>query len=162
MAPEASGVACEGATRLIDRVAAERGALYDAAGGMPAFERLVGEFYDRVESSEVLRPLYPRSLAEPRRHLTLFLAQYFGGPDTYSRERGHPRLRARHLAFAIGRRERDAWLACMDEALAAAGIGEPSRSEMQRYFEDAATFMINQDEIAIGGPGSMPEGPGQG
>ena len=70
---------------------------------MPFFEALVGRFYDGVETDPVLRPLYPEpDLAGARHRLTLFLAQYWGGPTTYDEERGHPRLRMRHAPFAIG------------------------------------------------------------
>ena len=118
--------------------------IHDAVGGYPTFERLVINFYDAVEQDEVLRPLYPESLEEPRLHLTLFLTQFFGGPPVYSERRGHPRLRARHLPFAIDRKERDAWVTHMLAALEETGIQEPAKSQMSTYFEDAATFLINQ------------------
>lgn len=118
--------------------------IHDAIGGLPRFEALVDHFYDAVEKDPVLRPLYPESLEEPRRHLALFLSQFFGGPPEYSTQRGHPRLRARHLPFAIGRPERDAWLTHMFAAIDATGIEEPARSHLRQYFQDAATFMINQ------------------
>ena len=119
--------------------------LYDFVGGLETFERLVAAFYEGVEHDPVLRPMYPESLDGPREHLALFLAQYFGGPTTYSDTRGHPRLRMRHFPFAIGKRERDAWVSHMLAAVDAVGIAEPARAEMRRYFDDAATFLINQD-----------------
>src|SRR5215813_8539473 len=84
----------------------EETTVYEQAGGMPFFERLVDRFYDGVAGDPVLLALYPQpdDLGPARRRLTLFLAQYWGGPTTYSDERGHPRLRARHLPFAIGPR----------------------------------------------------------
>src|SRR6478752_5917471 len=89
---------------------------------MPFFETLVSRFYDGVEGDPVLRPIYPEAdLAGARHRLTLFLAQYWGGPTTYDAERGHPRLRMRHAPFAIGPAERDAWLAHMNAAIAASG-----------------------------------------
>jgi hemoglobin len=118
--------------------------IHDFLGGYPAFERLVNHFYDAVEHDPVLRPLYPESLADSRRHLALFLSQFFGGPPEYSELRGHPRLRARHLPFAIDRKERDAWVTHMLAAIDATGIEEPARSHMREYFQDAATFLINQ------------------
>ena len=118
--------------------------IHDFVGGYPTFERLVNHFYDAVEQDEVLRPLYPESLEEPRLHLALFLSQFFGGPPEYSERRGHPRLRARHLPFAIDRKERDAWVKHMLAAIDATGIQEPARSKMRDYFQDAATFLINQ------------------
>jgi hemoglobin len=118
---------------------------------MPFFERLVDRFYAGVAGDPVLLRLYPEpdDLAGARRRLTLFLAQYWGGPTTYSDERGHPRLRARHFAFAIGRDERDHWLRRMDEALAAtiAEHGAPRELEerLAEYFVLAAEAMRNQE-----------------
>jgi hemoglobin len=124
---------------------AQPATIYEQVGGFEAFRRLVDAFYDGVESDAVLRPLYPESLDGPREHLSLFLAQYFGGPATYSEQRGHPRLRMRHFPFAIGRRERDAWVAHMLEAVDSTGVAEPARSEMREYFQNAATFLINRE-----------------
>jgi hemoglobin len=118
--------------------------IHDAIGGLPTFEKLVGHFYDAVEQDPVLRPLYPESLDESRMHLALFLSQFFGGPPEYSMRRGHPRLRARHLPFVIDRKERDAWVKHMLAALDETGIEEPARSHMSNYFQEAATFLINQ------------------
>jgi hemoglobin len=118
--------------------------IHEQVGGYPAFEKLVNHFYDAVELDEVLRPLYPESLDESRLHLALFLSQFFGGPPVYSERRGHPRLRARHLPFAIDRKERDAWVKHMLAAIDATGIQEPSRRHIIEYFQDAATFLINQ------------------
>jgi hemoglobin len=91
--------------------------VYDALGGMPFFEDLVERFYKRVATDLLLRPLYPDDLTESRRHLALFLAQYWGGPTIYSDQRGHPRLRMRHAPFIIGEPERDAWMRHMSAAL---------------------------------------------
>ena len=87
--------------------------------GQPFFDRLVDRFYDGVEADDVLLPLYPdhADLVGARRRLALFLGQYWGGPTTYSDERGHPRLRARHFPFSIGAVERDRWLLHMREAI---------------------------------------------
>ena len=86
---------------------------------MPFFERLVDAFYRGVATDEVLLPLYPEppDLTGARHRLTLFLAQYWGGPHTYDDERGHPMLRMRHLPFRIGPLERDHWLANMAAAV---------------------------------------------
>ena len=79
--------------------------VFERAGGMPFFEALVARFYGSVADDPLLRPLYPDAdLAPAQRRLTLFLAQYWGGPTTYDQERGHPRLRMRHAPFAIGTR----------------------------------------------------------
>jgi hemoglobin len=119
--------------------------LYDAVGGMPFFERLIGLFYDGVAGDEVLRPLYPEDLQPSRRHLTLFLAQYWGGPTVYDAERGHPRLRMRHATFAVGPAERDRWLLHMRAAVDATGPPETARRALLGYFEVAAEAMRNRD-----------------
>jgi hemoglobin len=121
--------------------------VYDAAGGMPFFESLVDRFYRGVEADEVLLRLYPDpgDLAGARRRLALFLAQYWGGPPTYSDERGHPRLRMRHAPFAIGPRERDHWLAHMREALDAANPSPEVRAALDEYLATAAEAMRNRD-----------------
>lgn len=121
-----------------------RSNVYRRIGGLPAFDKLVEAFYTRVKQDPTLAPMFPEDMAEPRRHLALFLAQFFGGPNDYSLERGHPRLRSRHLLFRIGRAERDAWLAHMLAAIEDAGIQEPALSEMRKYFDEASEFMINQ------------------
>ncbi|MGH3624123.1 MAG: globin, partial [Sciscionella sp.] len=88
--------------------------LYNAIGGEQAFRRIVGRFYAEVAEDEVLRPVYPEEdLGPAEERLRLFLMQYWGGPHTYSDQRGHPRLRMRHAPFKIGPIERDAWLRCM-------------------------------------------------
>jgi len=120
--------------------------LYDAAGGMPFFERVVGRFYAGVAADPTLRPLYPEAdLAGAQRRLTLFLAQYWGGPRTYDDERGHPRLRMRHAPFAIGPAERDAWLRLMREAIAEAGPPPGVSDRLLAYFDMAAEGMRNRD-----------------
>jgi hemoglobin len=120
--------------------------LYDAAGGMPFFERLVSRFYEGVETDPTLRPLYPEAdLAGARHRLTLFLAQYWGGPRTYDTQRGHPRLRMRHMPFAIGPVERDAWLRLMREAIAFADPPPDVAERLGAYVEMAADAMRNRD-----------------
>lgn len=119
--------------------------LFDAAGGMPFFERLVARFYEGVGSDPVLRPLYPEDLEPSTRHLTLFLAQYWGGPTTYDGERGHPRLRMRHAPFVIGPKERDRWLHHMRAAVEEMAAPEPIGRALLEYFEMAAEAMRNRD-----------------
>jgi hemoglobin len=119
--------------------------LYDAVGGMPFFERLVARFYQGVADDPVLRPLYPEDLESPTRHLTLFLAQYWGGPTTYDAERGHPRLRMRHAPFAVGPDQRDPWLVHKRAAVVAVGPPPPARRALLEYFEAAAEAMRNRD-----------------
>ena len=118
--------------------------LFDLAGGTPAFARLASNFYSRVAADPVLRPMYPADLEESARLLELFLIQFCGGPTTYSQERGHPRLRMRHLPFAIGQNERDAWVAHMTQAVADEIENPDAQRALLEYFERAATFMMNQ------------------
>jgi hemoglobin len=121
--------------------------VFEAAGGMPFFEALVDRFYAGVEADEVLLRLYPEpdDLAGARGRLTLFLAQYWGGPPTYSEERGHPRLRMRHAPFAIGPEERDHWLAHMRDALDALSPSPEIRAAFDEYLAMAAEAMRNRD-----------------
>lgn len=119
--------------------------LYDEVGGMPFFERLIEVFYEGVANDAVLRPLYPDDLEPSTRHLTLFLAQYWGGPTTYDAERGHPRLRMRHAPFAVGPGERDRWLFHMRAAVDEMAPKEPVRRALLEYFEMAAEAMRNRD-----------------
>ena len=122
-------------------------ALYDRVGGRPFFVDLVDRFYLGVAGDPLLRPLYPDELSESSRHLALFLAQYWGGPTTYSDERGHPRLRMRHAPFVIGLPERDAWLRHMLGALS--GLEQEQRisaedsAAFRDYLEMAATSLVN-------------------
>lgn len=133
---------------LIARVpnAAEATAVYEQAGGDDAFRRLVDAFYARVEADPVLRPMFPADLGPGKEHQFLFLTQFFGGPPRYQEQRGHPRLRARHLPFVIGRREAGAWLGHMLAAIDEAAIPEPARTKMRNYFTYAADFLRNQAE----------------
>ena len=92
--------------------------LYEAVGGEETFTRLVRRFYQEVAADPVLRPVYPaKDLGPAEEHLRLFLIQYWGGPATYNEQRGHPRLRMRHVRFHIGETERDLWLKHMRTAL---------------------------------------------
>lgn len=120
--------------------------LYDLVGGEATFRRLVDVFYAKIEADPVLRPMFPDDLEASKRHQFLFLVQFFGGPATYSEERGHPRLRIRHEPFPIDRQARDHWLRHMIDAMDAVGIDEPMRSMMTDYFERASTHMINKDD----------------
>lgn len=124
----------------------EQATLYGRAGGMPFFEALVGRFYEGVATDEVLRPLYPEAdLAPATRRLTLFLAQYWGGPRTYDEERGHPRLRMRHFPFVIDPVARDRWLVHMRAAIADLAPPPDVAAELERYFAMAAEAMRNTD-----------------
>ena len=121
--------------------------VHDQVGGTAFFERLVDRFYEGVADDPVLLPLYPDApdLAPARHRLTLFLVQYWGGPATYSEERGHPRLRMRHAPFTIRTLERDRWLVHMRAALdtVAADLDAGLRSQFDAYFTMAAEAMRN-------------------
>jgi hemoglobin len=119
--------------------------LYEQVGGQPFFERLVDSFYESVEQDELLRAMYPDDLTESRRHLILFLVQYWGGPAQYMEERGHPRLRMRHAPFCITKQARDAWIAAMNQALAhvRGELNDEQFEDLNSYFEMAATQMRN-------------------
>ena len=122
-----------------------RTSLYERVGGLPFFERLVARFYEGVAGDPPLRALYPEAELGPAQHrLTLFLVQYWGGPKTYQEERGHPRLRMRHVPFAIDAGQRDRWLTHMRAALAEMDLSEADAAELDRYFAFAAESMRNR------------------
>src|SRR5882672_6648399 len=118
--------------------------IYKEIGSDEPFYKLVDNFYSRVELDPILRPLYPDDLTLSKKHLALFLIQRFGGTPTYSEERGHPRMRSRHMPFKIGVKEKDAWMINMKAALDTIPEFEPYKLLLQEYFEEFATFMINQ------------------
>ena len=118
---------------------------FDEVGGAPTFEPLVSRFYAGVRSDPVLVPLYPEDDWDgAERRLRTFLEQYWGGPATYSRERGHPRLRLRHAPFAIGPAQRDAWLRHMRDAVDTLGLSPEQEQTLWGYLEMAAHSMQNQ------------------
>ena len=119
--------------------------LFERVGGVSFFERLAEEFYVSVRTDPVLLALYPEpdDLGPARRRLALFLAQYWGGPTTYSDERGHPRLRMRHATFPIDDAMRDRWLAHMNAALDAVAVPAELIAEMRDYFVRAADHLRN-------------------
>lgn len=120
---------------------------YDAVGGAETFHAIVARFYRLVSEDEVLRPLYPEEdLTGAEDRLRMFLEQYWGGPHTYSQQRGHPRLRMRHAPYRIGYLERDAWLRCMHTAVAsidAQTLDDEHRRALLAYLEMAADSMVN-------------------
>ncbi len=119
--------------------------IYDAAGGLAFFAGLVDSFYRHVAADEVLLSLYPDpvDLGPARRRLTLFLVQYWGGPTTYSDERGHPRLRMRHAPFPVDAEARDRWLKAMTAALDEMAPPPVLRERFDAYFEMSASAMQN-------------------
>ncbi|BCJ36777.1 hemoglobin-like protein HbO [Actinocatenispora thailandica] len=120
---------------------------YDAVGGAPTFRKLVDEFYAGVADDPVLRPMYPEEdLGPAADRLRMFLEQYWGGPHTYSDQRGHPRLRMRHAPFRIGPVQRDAWLARMRSAVDSLGLAPEYEAELWTYLARAAEFMVNSPD----------------
>jgi hemoglobin len=118
---------------------------FDLVGGEPTFRKLVDEFYAGVATDPLLRPMYPEEDMGPAaERLRMFLVQYWGGPGTYSEQRGHPRLRMRHAPFRIGLAERDAWLAHMRRAVDSLGLPADQETMLWDYLERAAFFMVNQ------------------
>lgn len=125
--------------------AQERITFYQAVGGEETFRRLVSRFYQGVAADPLLRPLYPEEdLAGAEERLRQFLIQYWGGPNTYSQQRGHPALRMRHARFAIGQAERDAWLRHMTEAVETLELPAPLAAMLLDYLTMASTALINQ------------------
>jgi len=119
--------------------------VYELAGGEETFRLLVRRFYARVAEDPLLRSVYPEEdLSDATERLTLFLIQYWGGPPTYSEQRGHPRLRLRHQPFAIGQAERDAWLNHMSAAVSSLELAPAVSKALLDYFETASTAMINR------------------
>lgn len=119
--------------------------LYAAVGGEETFRRLVAAFYAGVTDDPVLRPLYPEDdLGPAAERLTMFLIQYWGGPSTYSQQRGHPRLRMRHAGFAIDSVARDAWLANMRRALDTLGLAPAHETLLWDYLTSAAESLRNR------------------
>lgn len=118
---------------------------YDRVGGDEFFTKLVRDFYVGVATDPILRPMYPEQDLEPAiRRLTLFLIQYWGGPNTYSKERGHPRLRMRHAPFAIDAEARDAWLKHMMAAVEMQTMEPELHDELVTYLVQVAHFLVNQ------------------
>ncbi|MCU1390352.1 MAG: putative hemoglobin-like protein [Ilumatobacteraceae bacterium] len=124
---------------------------YDAVGGMAFFAELVDTFYAGVAEDDVLAPLYPEypDFTGARHRLTLFLAQYWGGPTTYDDERGHPRLRMRHFPFPVGPLQRDRWLLHMAHAVRASNADATAQQTLLDYFVPAAEHLRNDTGLPI-------------
>ncbi|MEY9949846.1 globin [Kitasatospora sp. GAS1066B] len=117
---------------------------FEAVGGEAAFRRLVHHFYQGVAGDEVLRPMYPEAdLAGAEERLVLFLMQYWGGPRTYSEQRGHPRLRMRHAPFKVDQAAHDAWLRHMRAAVDELDLQPAAEQQLWDYLTYAAASMVN-------------------
>ncbi len=129
---------------------------YEAVGGHPTFAALVARFYAGVADDPPLRALYPEDdLGPAQQRLLGFLEQYWGGPTTYSEQRGHPRLRMRHAPFAVTPDMRDRWLVHMRDAVTSLDLPDGQAQELWTYLERAAYFMVNADDDPgprVGGP----------
>jgi hemoglobin len=129
---------------------------YDAVGGAETFHRLVARFYAAVAGDPVLRPLYPEpDLSSAERRLRMFLEQYWGGPRTYSEERGHPRLRMRHAPFAVTPEARDRWLAHMRAAVEELALPAELEGQLWDYLQSAAFSLVNTFEEDSGASGPV-------
>ncbi len=118
---------------------------YEEIGGFETFRRIVATFYEGVATDEVLRPMYPEEdLGPAEERFLLFLVQYWGGPTTYSENRGHPRLRMRHAPFAVDEAARDAWLRHMRDAVDSLGLTPEQDATLWGYLEMAARSMQNR------------------
>jgi hemoglobin len=129
----------------------EEGNIYSMIGE-EGFTRLVAAFYRQVPEDDLLEPMYPeadRKGAEQR--LRDFLVYRFGGPERYIAQRGHPRLRARHLPFRISQAARDRWMQLMNNAFAEAALPVEAEQVLRAFFEQMSTFMINVAPVPPGG-----------
>ena len=123
--------------------------VYERLGGSAGVRALVERFYtlmDTLPEAAYLRELHPENLAGSTDSLFKFLSGWFGGPPLYIRERGHPRLRMRHMPFAIGRAERDQWMLCMRQALQERVAEIPLRAAIEQAFVGMADHMVNRAE----------------
>ena len=117
--------------------------IYERVGGDDFFYTLVDKFYEFIETDKILRPMYPDDLGPGKSHLSKFLIQFWGGPKQYSKQRGHPRLKKRHVEFTIGQKERNIWVRHMFSALNTMNISDTDEMILKTYFENTATAMIN-------------------
>lgn len=131
--------------------------VFDSVGGHDTFTALVDAFYDGVAHDEALIAMYPEGLEldGAKWRLQAFLEQYFGGPTTYSEQRGHPRLRMRHMPFPVTFDARDRWLTHMRAALDAIALPPMYDELMWDYFERAATAMVNTGDGERQPPGPL-------
>lgn len=113
--------------------------------GEDGFQRLIAAFYRQVPHDDLLGPMYPaHDLAGAEQRLRDYLIYRFGGPPKYIEERGHPRLRGRHMPFPINKASRDRWMLLMDRAFAEANLPAEAAQPIREFFDNMSTFMINQ------------------
>lgn len=123
------------------------GNFYELVGGKATFKKLADKFYEGVASDEVLKPMYPEAdLGPAAERLQLFLEQYWGGPSTYQEQRGHPRLRMRHMPYKINPDARERWLKHMRVAVESLSLAPLLEAELWAYLDRAATAMLNTYE----------------
>lgn len=139
---------------VTNRTQPDEETFYDAVGGQETFRRLVHRFYEQVADDPVLRQLYPEADLTPAEdRLRMFLEQYWGGPRTYSEQRGHPRLRMRHLPFRVDADARDRWLAHMRVALDELQLKPEHDEQLWAYLVMAANSLLNTFEDDPGNTG---------
>jgi hemoglobin len=127
-----------------DQTPARPDSFFELVGGHDTFVRLVDAFYAGIADDEVLRPMYPEADLGPAKvRMTMFLEQYWGGPTTYSDERGHPRLRMRHAPFKVNPEARDRWLSHMQAAVDTLDLPPLHRATLWDYLDRAAHSLIN-------------------
>ena len=120
---------------------------FEQIGGTETFTKLVDKFYEGVAEDELLRPMYPEEdLGPAKERLRMFLEQYWGGPHTYSEQRGHPRLRMRHNVFKINPAAKDVWLNHMRAAVDSLELSPLNEAMLWDYLERAAVSLINNME----------------
>lgn len=128
----------------IPRGSLQQQTFFEQVGGEETFRRLVRRFYEGVAQDELLRPMYPEEdLGPAEERLVLFLMQYWGGPRTYSEQRGHPRLRMRHAPFAVDQAAHDAWLHHMRTAVDSLELPADLERQLWDYLVYAARSMVN-------------------
>lgn len=136
-----------GDVKEIRRGTLQEQTFYEQVGGEETFRRLVHRFYQGVAEDPILRPMYPEAdLGPAEERFALFLMQYWGGPTTYSENRGHPRLRMRHAPFAVDRAAHDAWLKHMRDAVDELALPEEQEQTLWNYLTYAAASMVNTPE----------------
>jgi len=121
---------------------------YERIGGEVVVRKLVDRFYELMDQQQDfhgIRELHAKSLKASREKLFMFLSGWLGGPQLYVEKFGHPRLRQRHLPFAIGEGERDQWMNCMLQAMQGLGLEESLRKELAAAFQKTADFMRNKE-----------------